>query len=332
MCIGFLTFFSVPLLFVPLIERFSEDLDLTLHFADTQTLPKLSRNARDALSDTLRQTVRETVATKVVPALSAAFQRDFARRPHLEILGEHGEQVRLHYPNTAGGLPPESPGYLSESVLLEFGGRNSAEPAEWKILTADLAEHFPQYTFPQPRVRTLDVLRTYWEKVTLIHFEACRTSDRASYGRMSRHLYDLMRLHQQGYTKQALERRDLLAEVVKVKTAFYAGGGVNYHECLEGIVALHFTPTRHKALAADHRPRMSGPPHPRSRAHRHPLPRACRRRRRARPQVARLRRPRRATPVRAPRVRRPGRACPPSMSGSAPPTFGPSLATSSYPP
>jgi len=163
------------------ISRFSEDLDLVLHCPNLEELENLTRNQRDALTQSLRNSVAEVVRDRVFPELENAFARDFSRKAKLEIQGDHGEQLRLFYASQNTG------GYVGESVLLEFGGRNSAEPSLDLELRADLEAVLPQYRFPRPKVHTLSILRTYWEKVTLIHAEVCRTA-RSSYSRYSRHL------------------------------------------------------------------------------------------------------------------------------------------------
>ena len=231
------------------IERFSEDLDLTLHYGDIAHAEGLPNKAAKALTLELRQNVERTVRDTVKPALERAFQKEFGRLPTLIIEGEHHEQLRLFYRTPQAG---QSAGYVKEAVLLEFGGRNSAEPSERIHITADIAALYPQLRFPEAQVETLSVLRTYWEKVTLIHAEASRNSTRGNYSRMTRHLYDLMRPHQQGYTARVLADPAILEDVVRYKSTFYGMGGVDYAACTQGKIRLTFAQEREVLLRQDH--------------------------------------------------------------------------------
>lgn len=154
-------------------------------------------------------------------------------------VSENGEGVRIRYPSAFGA----DPSYLRDrdSVLLEFGGRNTTLPNEPRRVAPYAATHTESLEFPVAEVVVLSPHRTFWEKATLIHAECHRPGRPSGSGgaeRSSRHWYDLACLARQEIGQAALRDRDLLAHVVRLKGIFYRSGFANYSACLEGKFRL----------------------------------------------------------------------------------------------
>ncbi len=128
-------------------------------------------------------------------------------------------------------------------MLLEFGGRNTLEPNAIHTVATylDGAEGIQGVSFPEAHgVVAVDVLRTFWEKVTLIHAACGKEPATVKAERLSRHWYDLHMLVTDGPVdlESALVDEALLREVVALKNVFYYAGSANYEHCLEGSLVL----------------------------------------------------------------------------------------------
>ncbi len=194
------------------IARFSEDLDITLdHRKLNPSLDpfnqSISKTQLRKFSEVLRACVHDYTHEVVVPSMRKAlitqFGPDFCR---IE-LNEAGEHLRVHYPAAL----ESSGGYIGNSVLVEFGGRNITEPNELHEVRPNIAESLPALDFPIAQVNVLSPTRTFWEKVTWVHAECRRSAFHPSAQRLTRHWYDLFMLAHQEIGRQALADRSLLA-------------------------------------------------------------------------------------------------------------------------
>lgn len=220
------------------ISRFSEDVDVTLDFRGLNDFdpfaPSVSKSRLKKFGDELKARVREHVRDVVTPWFQESFATEFGDEPRpIEIGGEDGDELRIRYPATSASV-----GYLRESVLIEFGGRNTTEPNDEHVVRPDIAPFLPDLEFPNPQVTVLSPARTFWEKATLIHVECQRAEVRSTAERLSRHWYDLAKLADLEIGKRAIEQRELLVAVVRLKKIFYDSGHARYDECLNGKFRL----------------------------------------------------------------------------------------------
>lgn len=85
-------------------------------------------------------------------------------------------------------------------------------------------------------VNVLKPIRTFFEKVTLLHAEASAESARK---RLSRHYYDLYQLVAKGYLDEAKKQLDLLKNVVEHKSLLFASKKASYETIYtEGLKLL----------------------------------------------------------------------------------------------
>lgn len=231
-----------------------EDVDITLDYRGLGSTfdpfaEGISRSRLQKFSEELKSFVRDHAHGGVVPHFQEKLSAEFGPGQHKIEVSDDGEQLRVHYPTAL-----EAPGdYVSNSVLVEFGGRNITEPNEEHEIRPDIAEHVPELGFPKPLVSVLSPARTFWEKATLIHVECNRGEFHASAERLSRHWYDLAMLADLSIGKAALGNRELLADVVKHKKVFYHAGYANYDACLAGQMRLLPDDANLPALGEDFR-------------------------------------------------------------------------------
>jgi len=221
------------------INRFSEDVDVTLDYRrfdsdidpfDARTSKSQIRKLSDSLKGFVRDHAHGVAAPYFAEQLHAQFEPEHAR---VEV-SDNGEELRIYYPSALD----QTPGYVGNSVLIEFGGRNITEPNAEHQVRPYIADRLPGLDLPSALVTVLSPARTFWEKATLIHVECHRADLKADANRQSRHWYDLALLADHDIGRQALADRALLADVVKHKKVFFSTGYANYEACHTGGLRL----------------------------------------------------------------------------------------------
>lgn len=236
------------------IDRFSEDVDITIDYKSLS--PDFDPFATD-ISNTKRKTQCEALQGKVISLLHDRIAPFFAERlkaesrdpGRIEIVDKE-EAIRVNYPSALGGSAKGR--YLTESVLMEFGGRNTTQPMERHVVSPYISGHTVDLFFPTAEVSVLAGERTFWEKATLIHVECNRDDFEARVSRKSRHWYDLVKLAAHAVGARALADPALLVDVVKHKKVFYHSAKANYDDCLQGRLQLVPPERSRRALEEDY--------------------------------------------------------------------------------
>ncbi len=239
------------------IERFSEDLDLTYDIRELagdllprgndnelQDIPETRARIR-RVSDAVRNErlpawVRDTVA----PIIGARLIRDGAAAD-LEI---DGCNLSIRYAD-------EDHGQVKSAVLLEFGARATGEPADHHDIVCDSAAADLGIDLPTARPRVMKAERTFWEKATAVHV-FCRSGDRVAEHK-ARHWYDLERLDARAVAAAAMADGDLASQVARHKSAFFrerdtGGTWIDYHAAVGGGLQLVPEGDRLAELRADY--------------------------------------------------------------------------------
>ena len=219
------------------IDRFSEDIDITIDFREfAPTLTgRESRSKLNKLSNFLKGEVLSYTKQLVRPYIENCLKDQFGSGYGNTELSSDGEKLYIHYESV---LDVPKAGYISPSVLLEFGGRNVTEPHERHIVKPYLIPVSSEVLYPQPTVTVLAMERTYWEKATLIHAECRRSQTRADLSRISRHWYDLFKMSGNLEPYRTGSMYSLLVQVVQQKVAFYQSSSAGYDDCLNGSLRL----------------------------------------------------------------------------------------------
>jgi Nucleotidyl transferase AbiEii toxin, Type IV TA system len=201
------------------IDRFSEDVDLTYDIralipdlvGDSEDAIPVSRGEERRWTKQVREMLPHWVAEEIQPILN-----DRLADENLDAkISVEGEKLFLEYDAIATGT-----GYVSPSVMLEFGARSTGEPNSRRDVTCDAATYLEDVEFPTARPRVMSAERTFWEKATAIHV-FCRQG-RMRGERFARHWYDIVKLDQAGYVDLALKDRALANAVAIHKSMFFA--------------------------------------------------------------------------------------------------------------
>jgi predicted nucleotidyltransferase component of viral defense system len=218
------------------IDRFSEDIDVTIDYKSL--LPDadpfkdgISGNQLSKLTKNLRELVNKHTHEVVFPAFKSAIEKEFGSGAYEVTLSDDGENLFIGY------HPLFQTTYITDQVLIEFGGRNAITPSKPVNIQAYISEDLSELECPLATVTVLGAERTFWEKVTLLHYE-CNVGVSAKFERKSRHWYDVYRLSKMEIGRTALNDTELLKDVVKHKIAFYNKKGANYEHCVECKIKL----------------------------------------------------------------------------------------------
>jgi hypothetical protein len=232
------------------IDRFSEDLDLTIGFLQAdEPIPK-SRNQRDKMSFLLRERVAAHIYGVVMPHLRTEVGRVASGRT---VSFDGADVVTVSYASCL----KQAGGYVEPQVRLEFGGRNRITPNEWHTVSTYIEAAGIDVMAPRASVMVLSPSRTFWEKVTLVHAACSRPEWRSDGARISRHWSDLASLAQHPVGERALADRAVFEDVVRIKSAFWSTVTANYGRCLTGECRLVPRGELLKGLQRDYREMIS---------------------------------------------------------------------------
>lgn len=243
-----------------LIERFSEDIDLSL---DRHALgftgerdpasDAISGGQRKRLLEELAETATTLVQGELKDQIEAAMQTALNRQDiDLATTVEDDQTLIFTYPASLGEGPTAR--YVKPVVRLEFGARSDHLPAEARDITPYAAEHFRgQFKMPAIQVKTLGAERTFWEKATILHMLYHQADTKVLGERMSRHYYDMAQLAQSDVKAKALNNMALLDEVALHKTRFFPAAWAKYQEAKPPTLKLVPHDNLQKKLRADYK-------------------------------------------------------------------------------
>lgn len=236
------------------IRRFSEDVDLTYDIralapdlvkANGEGLPK-TRSEEKRWTSAVRERLPQWVAEAVQPVIAKAL----AGESLSAAIRVDGEKLFIDYEATTAGS-----GYVSPSVMLEFGARSTGEPASPRDVTCDAAGLMDGVVFPTARPRVMHAERTFWEKATAIHVFCLQ--ERLRGDRFARHWHDVVRLDEAGFAAAAFADRELANAVARHKAMVFAEKAANrspidYASAVNGGLQLVPAGDGAKALAEDY--------------------------------------------------------------------------------
>lgn len=143
--------------------------------------------------------------------------------------------------------------YLRSCVRLEIGPLAEWMPSHETSVTPFAAEKYPDiFSKKDTSVLTIDVERTFWEKLTILHKIANFPDGKPLPARYARHLYDVYNMGNSWVKERAFKRKELLEKDVAFKQKFYYAKGAHYETATLGSIMILPGESIHKALAEDY--------------------------------------------------------------------------------
>ncbi len=247
------------------IERFSEDIDLSIHWADLSGLSeddeldawfqstkntsqskkfiKLQRQRLIEWSHCLVETLNKRFATYNIDGLYAELEDESG-----------GEKIDIHFPRITGSKHD----YQLDHILLEFGGRNRGKPTAPIEIDCymDDVEGFELLNLPTAKVMAYQKEYILWEKLTALHQFSTQTRE-PNPTRLARHWYDVDCLLTMNFAAP-LNSDDAMKAVIDMKKNRWASPGVNYDAILSGELLLIPEGERLEDIIKDHKNSITG--------------------------------------------------------------------------
>jgi predicted nucleotidyltransferase component of viral defense system len=210
-----------------LIERFSEDVDLTIS--------KSCLNAQGAsnkprkVESRIRHAAEDFVKDEIYELLKKVFAKDLEDGSwSLNFSEEDQSTLLFQFPRAGSNVFPltfpiefnNDYNYIKPSIKLEFGALGEDWPSEEKTVEPYAKKILPDF-FDQSQVKVLDVKRNFLEKLLILHSICRRPIEKPLKHHYSRHYYDVFFLIKSGIAKEALKFPEILKSVKKNKITFW---------------------------------------------------------------------------------------------------------------
>jgi hypothetical protein len=247
------------------IERFSEDIDLSIHWADLSGLSEneeLTAWKKSIQSNSQNKKFRDTQQKRLalwsndlVKKLNHRFEEYAIEGLSAELEPDsHGEKIDIHFPR----VTESDNDYQLDHILLEFGGRNRGKPTEAINVDCymDSISDFKSLSLPKAQVMAYQKDFILWEKITALH--QFSTQEKApNPDRLSRHWYDVDCLLNMKFS-DPLNSNEAMRAVIEMKKNRWASAGVNYQLILQGELILVPDSAILNSIAKDHKQAVSG--------------------------------------------------------------------------
>jgi hypothetical protein len=235
-----------------LIERFSEDIDITVFRDDigqhvtVEELEELSGKKRIARLDAIRAACQEYIRSPLREQMEALLRRalDAARLPtsrgRVELDGDDpdGQSLLLWYPTvTAAGND-----YIRRAIKIESGAKSALDPHAPVAVRPFVADDLAGRDLSVRNVTTVDPSRTFCDKVVILHglrrwFER-RGELRGGGQRVSRHYYDVSRLLASEAGRNAANNLEMAQDCVRHAKMFFNRPDFDLASAIPGSFAL----------------------------------------------------------------------------------------------
>lgn len=243
------------------IERFSEDIDLSLApaylgISEDESATITSRTQRDAWMERLQKLCETTVRDRIQPAIENEIRGLLGPGPRegswTEFVVDPESQspvILFHYPVTqVSGFA-----YLPRNVKMEFGSLTDQRPVGKHPIRPWIADELKNsFQDWHCEVVALELERSYWEKATILHVEYHRASESRMPVRFSRHYSDMAALARHPETRGAVDRHDVRERVVAWKNRFFPRSWARYDLARPGTFRLVPPVGRIAELQADY--------------------------------------------------------------------------------
>ena len=220
------------------IERFSEDIDLILDWRkiindESNPWDERSKTKQDTYNKQINKAAAEFYRDELVPVLNKELTLKLGDGEWVSVDSYDEMVVNFMYPRD---FELE---YIVPVVRLEIGPLAEWLPSHITVIEPFVVEKYPG-VFEQrnTEILTIDVERTFWEKITILHKMANFPEGKTLPRRYARHLYDVYCLGNSEIKKSAFERKELLEKDIAFKQKFYYAKSAHYETATLRTVSL----------------------------------------------------------------------------------------------
>ena len=244
-----------------LIERFSEDIDITIFREDigqsatVEELETLSGKKRIARLDAIKSACQtyiqgpmlEQVRALLLETLQAAKINANRARVESDPADPDGQSLLLWYPTTTA----RGNEYIRRAIKIESGAKSALDPHAPVVVKPYIADDLPNLDLAVGNVTTVDPSRTFWDKIVILHglrrWWDRRGELKGGGQRVSRHYYDFYRLLASEIGRKASGNMEMAEDCVRHARMFFNRPDLDLTSATPGTFAL----TPHDGMLAD---------------------------------------------------------------------------------
>jgi len=244
-----------------LIERFSEDIDITIFREDigqsatVEELETLSGKKRIARLDAIKSACQtyiqgpmlERVRALLLETLQAAKINANRARVESDPADPDGQSLLLWYPTTTA----RGNEYIRRAIKIESGAKSALDPHAPAVVKPYIADDLPNLDLAVGNVTTVDPSRTFWDKIVILHglrrWWDRRGELKGGGQRVSRHYYDVYRLLASEIGRKASGNMEMAEDCVRHARMFFNRPDLDLASATPGTFAL----TPHDGMLAD---------------------------------------------------------------------------------
>lgn len=226
-----------------LIDRFSEDLDLAidrgfLGFADVA-----NKSQRTKLRKESKKFVEGTLSADISDKLDEYGLSGSCRVeiPETKISDLDPAVLFVEY----NSVLLNKLSYIPERVKIEISCRSLMEPYESVEMRSMIEDSYPDedFSLPEFAVPTVVPGRTFLEKVFLLHEEFNRPNGCTHLERITRHMYDIVKMMDKPFALEAMNDKAMYEDIVSHRRRFTAWSGLDYSSHMPKTISF-VPPTR----------------------------------------------------------------------------------------
>jgi hypothetical protein len=244
-----------------LIERFSEDIDITVFREDirqpatVEELEALSGKKRNDRLEAIKAACQEYIHGPMLEQLRALLRQTLqtanlkADRARVEADPDDPDRqsLLLWYPTAT----TEGNTYIRRAIKIESGAKSALDPHAPVVVKPYIADDLPNSDLTVGNVTTVAPSRTFWDKIVILHglrrWWDRRGELKGGGQRVSRHYYDVYRLLASEIGQNATGDLAMAEDCVRHARMFFNRPDLDLASATPGSFAL----TPHDGMLAD---------------------------------------------------------------------------------
>jgi hypothetical protein len=249
-----------------LIDRFSEDIDITVFRADLgepasiDELEALSGKKRRARLDAIRVACQlfingpflKTFNEVVTGVMGSARVAPARYRAEPDPADTDQQTVLFWYPVVTAGASP----YIRSAVKIEAGAKSALDPHVLTTVKPYAADDVAALDLQVTGITTVEPQRTFWDKIVILHglraWHGRRGQLRHGGQRVSRHYFDVFRMLQSTLGERAMADRTLGADCARHARMFFNSPDFELDRAVAGTFRLEPPPDMRVLLERDY--------------------------------------------------------------------------------
>ena len=219
------------------IKRFSEDIDLILDWnllsKNNNPWENRSKNQQDKFNKELNDKAAIFIKDQLLPSMINDLSSEITEPIELIVDDNDILTILFKYPAIYNDT------YIKPEIRLEIGPLAEWTPNHKVEITPNVADYYKNiFENTKTLINTVDVERTFWEKITILHKIANRDLTKPFPRRYARHYYDVYNMSISHIKFSAFSNKQLLSQDITFKMKFYYSKNSSYETCKLGSVRL----------------------------------------------------------------------------------------------